>query len=204
MFGNCSSLTAINFEGDAPKFADNAFENVTATVSYPIENTTWTEDKKQNYGGNLTWSSYSLANRLAIIPELTDSVYVIGSGKGATIKCTGIFKYFVDAAVDGKTLDPSFYTAENGFTILTILSAYLDTLSAGDHVVILNYTYGSVDTVLKVVKNDSSAATVTGNGVRKVSVPATKDETNIVLWLLIGCFTVSFSVWQLKKKRKLN
>ena len=47
-------------------------------------------------------------------------------------------------------VDPSYYKVESGSTVLTVLSAFLDKLSVGDHTATLNYTYGSVDTVLTV------------------------------------------------------
>lgn len=57
-FEDCTNLTDIYFGGDAPEFGDDVFANVTATVYYPANNSTWTSDVLQNYGGNLTWISY--------------------------------------------------------------------------------------------------------------------------------------------------
>lgn len=61
-FMNCP-LKTITFLGDAPEIVpyqahiitDGAFKNVTATVYYPGNNSTWTEDKRLDYGGTLTW-----------------------------------------------------------------------------------------------------------------------------------------------------
>ena len=55
-FSRCSALKKIAFKGDAPEIAEHAFNKVTADVSYGTKNSTWTEEKKQNYGGTLTWS----------------------------------------------------------------------------------------------------------------------------------------------------
>jgi len=60
-FAGCTGLTEIKFEGDAPVFGENEgiklqFESVTATIYYPDENETWTEDVRQNYGGTVTWT----------------------------------------------------------------------------------------------------------------------------------------------------
>ncbi len=55
-FINCTNLKTITFVGSAPSSIDSeAFENVTATVYYPGDNATWTEDVMQDYGGTLTW-----------------------------------------------------------------------------------------------------------------------------------------------------
>lgn len=55
-FGYCTKLTEVCFHGNAPQeIAGDSFLNVDATVYYPLENESWTEEKRQNYGGNLTW-----------------------------------------------------------------------------------------------------------------------------------------------------
>lgn len=54
-FLRCSSLSEVIFTGNAPTIGDYAFAKVTADVRYPGDNSTWTEDKLQNYGGKLTW-----------------------------------------------------------------------------------------------------------------------------------------------------
>lgn len=66
-FNECTALKTIKFEGNAPDFPFNsmnddqsqAFWNVTAVAYYPVENPTWTEDVRQNYGGNITWVCFS-------------------------------------------------------------------------------------------------------------------------------------------------
>ena len=50
-----SGLTEIKFEGDTPSFGSNVFNYVTATAYYPANNATWTEEVRQNYGGEITW-----------------------------------------------------------------------------------------------------------------------------------------------------
>ena len=61
VFQNCTGLKEITFEGDAPLIDSYAFQYVTATVTahYPMI-ASWTEDKLQNYGGNITWVGYSV------------------------------------------------------------------------------------------------------------------------------------------------
>ena len=58
-FSGCTSLKSVTFVGNAPTFVKydeyNNFEDVTATVYYPANNTTWSSSVMQNYGGNLTW-----------------------------------------------------------------------------------------------------------------------------------------------------
>ena len=54
-FAGCSALTEIRFKGHAPEsIASTAFNNVNAKAYYyPLPD--WTSDKRQNYGGTLTW-----------------------------------------------------------------------------------------------------------------------------------------------------
>ena len=51
-----SGLKEITFQGDAPEVSESAFQGVSATITYPQDNETWTEDKMQDFGGALTWA----------------------------------------------------------------------------------------------------------------------------------------------------
>ena len=57
-FNGCTSLKNILFMGNAPEIDNSAFANERTTALYPIDNSTWTPDKLQNYGGDLTWVGY--------------------------------------------------------------------------------------------------------------------------------------------------
>ena len=54
-FNSCTNLKSIIFTGNAPEIGENAFAFVTATVSYPGGDATWTNAVKQHYGGTITW-----------------------------------------------------------------------------------------------------------------------------------------------------
>ena len=53
-----SQLKSIQFDGPAPTFGTDVFDNVTAAVRYPAWEPSWTEDVRQNYGGTITWIPY--------------------------------------------------------------------------------------------------------------------------------------------------
>ena len=57
-FSDCSSLKSVLFMGNAPSIDVNAFDRTCTTTVYPIDNSTWTYDKRQNYGGLITWVGY--------------------------------------------------------------------------------------------------------------------------------------------------
>lgn len=56
-FGTNSAINSITFMGDAPVFHKSAFQEINAVVTYPANNSTWTEDKLQNYEGTIAWVS---------------------------------------------------------------------------------------------------------------------------------------------------
>jgi putative cell wall-binding protein len=68
VFSGCSKLTTIYFEGDAPVFSEDSFDGVTCEVVYPVDNETWTEEVRQNYGGNLTWVSPHTHDYTDVLP----------------------------------------------------------------------------------------------------------------------------------------
>ena len=57
-FSGCSSLTSIYFTGNAPSIDSSAFTGITATVYYPVDDPTWTEEVSQNNWGTITWKSW--------------------------------------------------------------------------------------------------------------------------------------------------
>ncbi len=54
-----AEVKEIYFKGNAPDISADAFENVIATVYVPRDNQSWTETKRQNYGGALTWKFWN-------------------------------------------------------------------------------------------------------------------------------------------------
>ena len=57
VFFNCEKLTQIVFLGNAPEIHESTFRSVTATAYYPAADSTWTANKRSNYGGSITWVS---------------------------------------------------------------------------------------------------------------------------------------------------
>ena len=81
-FGCCFELSTIYFCGNAPSIGYNTFEwGVTATVYYPANNPTWTSDKLQDYGGNITWVSYK-----AEVSQPLEAPVIKGSNKASNGK----------------------------------------------------------------------------------------------------------------------
>ena len=70
-FTDFYAVKTVRFTCDAPDIAHNAFTGITATAYYPADNATWTADKLQNYGGNLTWVAEDTAHTHSYIPTVT-------------------------------------------------------------------------------------------------------------------------------------
>lgn len=60
VFTGCTALSTVTFKGAAPYIVDSAFKNVTATCYYPKNNLSWTDEKKADYGGTLSWVPYEV------------------------------------------------------------------------------------------------------------------------------------------------
>lgn len=50
------AIETITFTGDAPEMDPNALAGTNAEVYYPAGNSTWSEDDRQDFGGNITWN----------------------------------------------------------------------------------------------------------------------------------------------------
>jgi len=85
-FYYCSALKTVTFEGGAPTIADNAFTGVnSATCRYPSNDSSWIGVAYQNYGGTLTWESYTPTSGVC-----GDDLTWVFSGDGTlTISGTG-------------------------------------------------------------------------------------------------------------------
>ena len=75
-FNNCNGLKRVVFKGSEThpsqikKIYSNTFQNVNADVYYPVEDSNWTADMLQQYGGKLNWIPYTLdENGEMILPE---------------------------------------------------------------------------------------------------------------------------------------
>ena len=94
-FRYCSRLKEITFLGSAPQCGSEAFGGVTATAYYPAGNSTWTSTAKQNYGGTISWVSYtptkSLSRSATAEPDSNVSA-AAGSSSGSTKMRTVTFE----------------------------------------------------------------------------------------------------------------
>ncbi len=83
VFTDCTSLRYITFSGNAPTtIAATAFTGVTATVYYPVSDTTWIDYVGNQYGGILTWQPHTHSYQPVVTgPTCTEQGYT-------TYQCT--------------------------------------------------------------------------------------------------------------------
>ena len=206
-FANCTNLSSVTFKGDAPElkersirlsydeeqpsnYTGSVFRGVKATICYPLNNATWTSDVKNKYGenANLAWargdSSY------AMDPSSINVTYKAGSGDGLPFRCYRPSEDFVSASVDGALVDPSNYTVKEGSTILTFTDAFLSSLSAGKHVLLMNYKdgYGPEEVPFNIEKDGSESGGDGNNGQDNNGAPTspkTGDAADLWGWMAV-------------------
>ena len=109
------------------------------------------------------------------IIEAPKDPYTITKGNAAkwTLKSTktlsftadGDFDKFVGVSVDGKRISESQYTAKKGSTIITLKSAYLNTLKAGEHTIAIHFEDGKAEGSFTVLKASDDGNPNTGDNI---------------------------------------
>ena len=126
-----------------------------------------------------------------IVTDTTsDSTFTI---KPATGVVDNSFENFEYVAVDGTKLTRDVeYTVSKGSTIITLKDSYLKTLSAGDHVILINFSDGS--TIVNLTVNAPANA---------ANVPATGEgQTTMMLGTVLVISALGIVVFVSAKKRK--
>ncbi|MBQ6832552.1 MAG: leucine-rich repeat protein [Oscillospiraceae bacterium] len=123
-FQGCTSLSELYFIGDAPGFAGNSFNSVTAVAYYPEGNDTWTTSVMQNYGGSLTWTPYT-PEAAAAVTEATEPTVkkTVRAVSGGTEE---------ETVFDTKVLKTSFFSglvAGEEYAVLVLKKLSLQPLS---------------------------------------------------------------------------
>lgn len=105
-------------------------------------------------GENVTISAnFGLISEYSII-EGAGSTWTADSGEGITMRADGEFDKFQSVQVDGVTLDPAYYTAEQGSTIITLKPEFLQTLTPGTHMLTIVFTDGSASAEFDIKEVD--------------------------------------------------
>ncbi|MBO4471168.1 MAG: hypothetical protein J5841_05390 [Clostridia bacterium] len=123
--------------------------------------------------------------------------HIPGSGKDTvftvkrSIRDAATFDSFVNVSVDGSPVGEGNYLKTAGSLILTLKAAYLDTLSSGDHKIVVTFTDGKAETTLAIASRP---------------VPHTGDSAQPAVWIgllllsLLGLFVVTAALKASRKK----
>ena len=104
--------------------------------------------------------------------EGTSTRYIRGSADGMTLKVNAdISKFSFLVQIDGNQISAANYSVTSGSTVVTLASAYLNTLAVGSHTIVINFIDGAA-TALFTVEEAAPATTpipltITGRNVSK-------------------------------------
>lgn len=118
--------------------------------------------------------------------------WTMGENGSITMTFNGPIEKFVRVEVDGKVIDATNYTVKSGSTIITLNSAYLNTLSVGKHTLTVVYSDGKASAEFEVLKKAES------------NIANTYDSSNIILWIVLLFVAGTILVTMAIKKQKLN
>ncbi|MDD4509325.1 MAG: DUF6273 domain-containing protein [Oscillospiraceae bacterium] len=204
------------------KFDENASRTVTAKANTNYHFVKWTESGTQvstnaSYTFNLTADRTLVAVFEADTPTPATQYQVTKGKNGIWTKGniggleftvnTNYSKFTTGGSVlvDGTEIASDKYTSQSGSTIITLKAEYLETLSAGQHSLRVNFADGYAETHFTI---KAATAETGGNGDDdqnpNTGVPQTGDNSYMPLWILLilisagGIITVGIK----QKKRK--
>lgn len=161
--------------------------------------------------------------RYYVVTNGADAVYEQNAEEGLTFRIDGELELFKSLEIDGKVVDPKYYTLAKGSTIITLKNSYLNTLSVGSHSIKVAYTDGKVATTSFSVREESkpsdsddndsnkteeseSAKTESNNTAAAALSPKTGDESHMTLWVgmlfavMAGIAITGVAVYRLRRR----
>ena len=91
--------------------------------------------------------------------------WTLKSTKALSFTADGEFDKFVGVSVDGKRISDSNYAAKKGSTVITLKSAYLNTLKKGEHTITIHFDDGKAEGSFTVLAASSDGNPNTGDNI---------------------------------------
>ena len=91
--------------------------------------------------------------------------WTLKSTKALSFTADGDFDKFVGVSVDGKRISDSNYAAKKGSTVITLKSAYLNTLKKGEHTITIHFDDGKAEGSFTVLAAASDGNPNTGDNI---------------------------------------
>jgi len=171
-FGDCTDLETIYFQGDLMPIVEDAFSNVEADAYYPAGNETWSEELRQNYGGNLTWVPYgeepevpgSTPENAIMVEFAFDENYNIGTASVTLEPGTWYFNAYgiggMDLTANGQPLE---FTAGAGPMMPSTFILTNEGSKAVTYELAVTYPVGSMSNPAALVMGENLAQIEAGN-----------------------------------------
>lgn len=145
----------------------------------------------------------------AMIIEGANGKWQKGSEDGLPFTSNAAFADFLKVQVDGKDVDSSNYTVEDGSTVVTLNASYLETLSAGKHTLAIVSDTGTAETEFTVVAaekqvvDDESANDKAASDGDKESLAKTGDDSMLPITVLsiLAVVSIATGVFALRRSR---
>lgn len=145
----------------------------------------------------------------AMIIEGANGKWQKGSEDALSFTSNAAFADFLKVQVDGKDLDASNYTVEEGSTIVALNASYLETLPAGKHTLAIVSDTGTAETEFTVVAaekqpaDDESANDKAASDGDKESLAKTGDGSMLPITVLsiLAVTSIATGVFALRRSR---
>ena len=134
----------------------------------------------------------------------TNATWQKGSEDGLSFTSNAAFADFLKVQVDGKDVDASNYTIEEGSTIVTLKPFYLETLSVGKHTLAIVSDTGTAETEFTVLAAEEEAAdSKAANDGDKDSLAKTSDGSMLPITVLsiLAVASIATGVFALRRSR---
>ena len=198
-FGIVQILTIGNTEADSSSEADDS----DADDSDDSDSTgtgTSSDDGSDDTSSDTDAEEASAS--LSIIDSETTASYTLGSGTAAVIAVDADINTFVSVTVDGTVLTQNTdYTVTEGSTIITFTESFLETLSEGEHDVVIAFEGGDVETTLSIAAASEDASDSDDSD--DSSAAEVGDSSGLALWMALGLFA-ALSLAGAGLRRKFN
>ncbi|HAX66142.1 MAG TPA: hypothetical protein DCY04_02675 [Eubacterium sp.] len=170
---------------------------------------TYTDEGEMTYtcescGATKTESIEKLKLNEYDILEGADTTHVLKVDEAHAIRVNCEVEYFLDVMVDGKKVDPKYYTVKSGSTIITFTKEFLDSLSVGEHEVKFLFTNGTAKATITVVEKQAqqTAAPAKKPAANQKKATRTGDDNPAMLVLILMLFGGAGAVGYSLKRRK--
>lgn len=174
------------------------YENEEITVDCGVSGTEVYADQMSGQEGYYLFGNGSIIAFLEIKDysfkqESLNQTYTLDKDTTLIFTADVDFAKFESVAVDGQIISADKYTAKSGSTIVELKKDYLNTLSAGEHTVTVNWVDGSASTKIMVAKQsttteattESTTTATTENTVPNDKTPETGDNVGIDMLIVL-------------------